>query len=258
MGTAGRRLTIGALLVSSWLTNVLAAGEIAFSGSLEAARELATAELPVVLTFSAPWCGWCRKMSATTFTDERVVARAPEFLWVKVDSEEEPVLAARFRVHGLPHTLILDSQERVLVSRPGYIPPETFLELLDQAIARPEPIEILPEDLLMQLADSTSAEWPVQVRLAVETMSRYQAADRRLVEAALESAGADCHPILVELLADERLAVRAAASVTLQRLTQQPLPFDPFAPVELRDAQRLAWQEWLGGAAVEADAVLEL
>ena len=228
------------------------ADAVDFAPSLELARAAETVAdddqtRPVVLTFSAPWCGWCRKMSATTFADPQVAAVADQYLWVKVDPEDDPALAARLQVHGLPHTVLLDAQDRVLGSQPGYMSPEAFLKFLEESLANPAPLETVPQSLLDDLAGLDDADDPAAiVRTAVEQVSKYEAGERELILQALRDAGPRVHPHLVTLLRDERLAVRAAAGSLLLNFTRADLPFDPFAGPAVRDAQAADWATWAG------------
>lgn len=227
------------------------ADAVDFAPSLSDARAAETVAddaqpRPVVLTFSAPWCGWCRKMAATTFADPEVAKVADQYLWVKVDPEDDPALSARMQVHGLPHTVLLDAENRVLGSQPGYMSPEAFLKFLEESLANPAPLETIPQTLLDGLAGLDDADDPAAiVRTAVEQVSKYEAGERELILQALHDAGPKAYPHLVTLLDDERLAVRAAAGSLLLKFTAAELPFDPFAKSSVQAEQTQAWQKWL-------------
>ncbi len=80
------------------------------------------------------WCGWCKKMDATTMKDPRVVAYMNKrFYAVKLNAESakasnykgtvvtERELATRiFKANGYPTTLYLDENENMLLNLSGY------------------------------------------------------------------------------------------------------------------------------------------
>lgn len=67
-------------------------------------RHVARNDIPVVVDFWAAWCGPCKAM-APAF--ERAAAElAPDFRLLKVDSDEQQALAARYAIRSIP-TLML-------------------------------------------------------------------------------------------------------------------------------------------------------
>jgi len=63
-------------------------------------KHIANSDLPVVIDFWAPWCGPCKGM-APVF--ERAAAElGPRARLVKVNTDEQPGLAVRFGIRGIP------------------------------------------------------------------------------------------------------------------------------------------------------------
>lgn len=68
-------------------------------------------ELPVVIDFWAPWCGPCRTM-APAFA-EAATRIEPRARFLKVNTENEPELAARFGIRSIPTLLILKNGQEL-------------------------------------------------------------------------------------------------------------------------------------------------
>ena len=108
--------------------------EIAWHQSLpEALAEAKQRKTLIVVDAYADWCHWCKKMDEDTFTNAEVQRRMKDFVPVRINTDNNPELAQRYGVTGLPTTLVLDATGKVQVSQSGYLPPQDYLQLLAQA-----------------------------------------------------------------------------------------------------------------------------
>lgn len=97
------------------------------------------------------WCGWCKKMDRDTYTHEKVIKKLNEhFILVKFNPElsDRKYLvdtvtysAAEFyqqinrgEQNGFPTTYFINPAKKSLMMQPGYLGPETFIEVLDKVI----------------------------------------------------------------------------------------------------------------------------
>ncbi len=63
-------------------------------------------DIPVVVDFWAPWCGPCRAMAP--IFDRAAKELEPRVRFAKVNVDEEPSVAARYGIRGIPTLIVFD------------------------------------------------------------------------------------------------------------------------------------------------------
>lgn len=91
---------------------------------------------PLMVDFTAEWCGACKKMAKETFADPRVMEKAGHFVAVKIDAtdDEDPQVDAvkgKYKVVGLPTVVIYDSTGAERKRFNDFVGPEAFLTAID-------------------------------------------------------------------------------------------------------------------------------
>jgi thiol:disulfide interchange protein len=102
--------------------------------NLEAARsESNAAGKPLLLYFTADWCGPCQQMRRTTWADARVKAALDGYVPVKIDVDQFPDVAQQFDVLSIPRLVLLDRAGNAVASREGLVEPHAMIEWLNVA-----------------------------------------------------------------------------------------------------------------------------
>lgn len=114
-----------------------AKGGIRWDRDFDAAMKKArSAGKPVMIDFWAEWCGWCHRLDATTYRDEKVMQLAKGFVPVKVNAEgtkDEVAIALRYGVSSLPTIAFLSPSGRMLLRLEGFQGPGQFPRVMEQA-----------------------------------------------------------------------------------------------------------------------------
>ena len=90
-------------------------------------QEVLGSELPVLVDFWAPWCGPCRMLAPVVA--ELAEEKEGQIKVCKINVDDEPGLARKFRVRSIPTLLIFKDGELVNTSM-GYQSKEELEALL--------------------------------------------------------------------------------------------------------------------------------
>ena len=89
-------------------------------------EEVVSSHKPVLLDFWAPWCGPCRLLAPIL---DEVAQEREDIKVVKVNVDEEPELAHRFRVYSIP-TLAVMKEGQLVHQSAGARPKHQILSLI--------------------------------------------------------------------------------------------------------------------------------
>lgn len=136
-------LAIAALIAAMAFNpqNMKSSGEnkiIFFEGTFdEAVKASAEQKKPIFMDAYTSWCGWCKKLDRTTFSDKGVVEYLnTNFINLKVDMEngQGPSLGKKYRVSGYPTLLFIDSKGSVISRIGGYTTADGFIEQAQKVV----------------------------------------------------------------------------------------------------------------------------
>ena len=89
----------------------------------------------IVFYFHADWCTYCVRMQKETFSHASVIEfMNNKVIPVKVDADRERQVARSFRVRGLPATVLLTRKGEQIGPMPGFIPPKSYLAMLNKIL----------------------------------------------------------------------------------------------------------------------------
>ena len=94
-------------------------------------QEVLGSDIPVLIDFWATWCGPCRMIAPVVA--ELAEDYAGRLKVGKVNVDEEPDLAAQFKVMSIP-MLVLVKDGKIVEKSVGYRPKEQLAEMIDNVI----------------------------------------------------------------------------------------------------------------------------
>lgn len=106
----------------------LFAGKPVAAEAAQFERQITKSDVPVVVDFWADWCGPCHAMAP--IYEQAAKAMEPRFRFLKLDTEANPSIAARYNIRGIPTIMVL-RHGKVLAQRAGVVDGATLKAWLE-------------------------------------------------------------------------------------------------------------------------------
>lgn len=137
----------------------VAGAQVSFQ-KLDFAGALAAAEKDkkiVLIDFFTTWSEPCKRLDVVTWRDKSVrVWLGEKAVAVKIDAEQAPLLARRYKVRDYPTILLLNSDGQEITRLTGLVGPEPFLAAAGDALAQGDPYRVAREAYAANPSDPTN------------------------------------------------------------------------------------------------------
>ena len=116
--------------------------EIIWEENLDSAFNLASLSNKIILMeFMAEWCPPCKRMEKETFTNERVIKRSSEFIFVKIDVDKHQDIAREYKRNakkyggiGIPNIIFIDNDKNVIHQTVGFLNADQLITVMNTVL----------------------------------------------------------------------------------------------------------------------------
>jgi thioredoxin-like negative regulator of GroEL len=196
---------------------------------------------PILLYFTADWCGFCKQMERTTLADPAVRLQITMLVHVKVDLNQNEDLANRFGVEGIPAFVLVNERGEEITRSVGVTAPLAFLSWLEAGEKQASEIAVAAQKRsaeLRQLAEAAASKNPaIQATVREQAfgfIGRGDPAERKFATDYLGHLAETDSEALLNGLVNPDLAVRIAVANILRSKFGDQAGFDPWGTADQR------------------------
>ncbi|MEJ0089001.1 MAG: thioredoxin family protein [Limisphaerales bacterium] len=205
-----------------------------------------SAHHPILVYFTASWCGPCKLMSQITLTDPTILQTISGMEHVAVDIDQHPDIATKHRIKAVPTFVMLSTADDEVERTTGFQAAADFLQWLTNSFVNAKQVAVqqaLAQKTLAEVDKLLDSQATNAVHLAaVKLFDLCGEHDAMIVKAATERLKiiADRDPAaLLDGLNDSRLAVRIQFANTLHSKIGNAFDFDPWSDAATREKKIL-------------------
>ncbi len=226
---------------AGWRTNLL-----------ESLKSATASNRPVILYFTASWCGPCRQMARSTLSDSSVLTTLGEYVPVALDLDLHPQDATDRHVSAIPAFLVLTPDGQEVTRSTGYLDADRFQNFLTAGLLAADVARDRQTEFSRMQGEVRAAlkEGDVEGRrralgqlfkLCTDRESARQEFALEQIRAVARTTPAD----LVDGLDHTQLAVRLSVGNALREKFGEHFEYDPWAGPEERRAVAAIWRKSL-------------
>jgi thioredoxin 1 len=245
--TKTRRRLAPVLLVACLLAAVAAAepASIApvFHSSYQAAADAATADQsPVLLIFSAEWCGPCKLLKNKTLSAAEFLHQESPLHVADVDIDAEQKMAKDFAIEAVPTLVLLTADGKIVLRQTGFMEVADLMAWLKDGRARAASGQwegIAPGTELNEFFKQAAAAnlGTNEIQKLIELLGDADPANRDQAGKILLGQRENAMAPLIEAAGNPYLGIRISACELLHRLAPASTPVDPWlSPTETSNA----------------------
>lgn len=207
---------------------------------------------PVLIYFTASWCGPCQRMARTTLADDKVTSALRSIPHIALDIDEQPILAEQHGVRAVPTFQVVLPSATPVGSLTGFQEPGDLVEWIRTSAESGRKTIARQELLAKQLADAEvsfrSADSLSHSNAVSGLLDMYaEPGDglREKVTARLNALPPQDVTWMLYGLNHKALAVRIQSAALLRARIGDSFDIDPWANAETRRKNVEDWREKL-------------